>query len=408
MQSSSKSSQLHKVVRNMSLALRLPSHRFTASTFKHVRKFMGTSLADASTSTSQLCIPSNKAGNIKLFRRQSRSLQTKCSMSVPGIPPARKENETVIYVRDDKTVPYAPPPSAKDIDLLYQFFDQSKHMVVLTGAGMSTECGIPDYRSPNGAYSSGFRPITHQEFVRSAKARRRYWARSYAGWRRFIAAQPGAGHFALASLEKAGRISFMITQNVDRLHHRAGSNPLELHGTVYTVGCIECGYSFCRHVFQDQLKSLNPKWAAAIDSLVFESPGSDKSFGMRIRPDADIEIDEKFWEEDFHIPICPECDGVLKPEVVFFGDNVPKDRADKAMQVAKGCDAFLVIGSSVMTMSAFRLVRAAHEAGAATAIINIGPTRADNIVPLKISARSGEILQRLIHTGSLGIPAVHL
>lgn len=198
----------------------------------------------------------------------------------------------------------------------------------------------------------------------------------------------------------------MITQNVDRLHHRSGSNPLELHGTVYTVGCIECGYSFCRRSFQDQLKALNPKWAAALDSLTFDSPGSDKSFGMRMRPDGDIDIDEKFWEEDFHIPACPECDGILKPEVVFFGDNVPKDRADRAMEAVKSCDALLVIGSSVMTFSAFRLVRAAHEVGAAMAIINIGNTRADDIVPLKISARCGEILPRLLHTGSLSIPAV--
>ncbi|KAJ6929220.1 NAD-dependent protein deacetylase SRT2 isoform X5 [Populus alba x Populus x berolinensis] len=235
-----------------------------------------------------------------------------------------------------------------------------------------------------------------KEFVRSSRTRRRYWARSYAGWRRFHAAEPSAAHFALASLEKAGRIDFMITQNVDRLHHRAGSNPLEIHGTVYSVTCLDCNFSFPRGSFQDQLKALNPKWAEAIESLDNGSPGSEKSFGMKQRPDGDIEIDEKFWEEDYHIPACPKCNGVLKPDmlqnhvvikdwysaistwniriqgnylihlrlyspflmkVVFFGDNVPKDRADKAMEAAKGCDAFLVLGSSLMTMSAFRLVR---------------------------------------------------
>ncbi|XP_058786494.1 NAD-dependent protein deacylase SRT2-like isoform X2 [Vicia villosa] len=292
------------------------------------------------------------------------------------------------------------------INFFKKVFMYSNKLMVLTGAGISTECGIPDYRSPNGAYSSGFRPITHQEFLRSSRARRRYWARSYAGWRKFTASQPSAAHRALATFEKAGRIDFMITQNVDRLHHRAGSNPLELHGTVYTVICLDCGYSLCRSLFQDQLKDLNSKWAEAIDSLDHGNPGSDKSFGMKQRPDGDIEIDEKFWEEDFIIPTCQKCNGVLKPDVVFFGDNVPKDRADMAMEASRSCDAFLVLGSSVMTMSAFRLVRAAHEAGAATAIVNVGLTRADGIVPLKINARLGEILPRVLDMGSISIPAV--
>ncbi|XP_007048490.2 PREDICTED: NAD-dependent protein deacylase SRT2 isoform X2 [Theobroma cacao] len=333
-------------------------------------------------------------------------VQTSCHISVPRVSVGRETQVPSKFLKDRKMVPNADPPSIEDVSRLYQLFDQSTKLVVLTGAGISTECGIPDYRSPNGAYSSGFKPITHQEFVRSSRARRRYWARSYAGWRRFTAAKPGAAHVALASLEKAGRINFMITQNVDRLHHRAGSNPLELHGTVYSVICLDCGFSFCRNLFQDEVKALNPKWAAAIESLDHGSPGSDKSFGMKQRPDGDIEIDEKFWEEDFHIPTCQRCKGTLKPDVVFFGDNVPKERADKAMEVSRECDGFLVLGSSLMTMSAYRLVRAAHKAGATTAIVNIGTTRADDIVSLKLNARLGEILPRVLNTGSLGIPAL--
>ncbi|KAI4310829.1 hypothetical protein MLD38_035781 [Melastoma candidum] len=202
-----------------------------------------------------------------------------------------------------------------------------------------------------------------------SKGRKRYWARSQAGWRKFTAAQLGTAHLALASFEKAGRVNFMITQNVDRLHHRAGSNPLELHWTVYTM-------------FDCPLRQQ----AAAIESLEHGSPGSDKSFGMKQRPDGDIGIDEEFWEEDLIIPPCQKCGRVLKPDVIFFGDNVPKDGAEKAMGAANACDAFLVLGSSVITMLAFRLARAANEAGAATAIVDTCTARADDFVPLRISA----------------------
>ncbi|CAI5464091.1 unnamed protein product [Closterium sp. Yama58-4] len=179
--------------------------------------------------------------------------------------------------------------------------------------------------SPGGAYSKGYKPMNHQDFVRSLSARRRYWARSFIGWRRFSAARPGAAHRALARLHERGRLAGgIITQNVDRLHHIGGSPALELHGTTHEVVCMQCGDISCRRTFQERIKGANPEWAAAVEHLEEGKPaGSDESFGMRRRPDGDIEISEEEWERhgEFSVPSCGECGGVLKPNVSSLHAN---------------------------------------------------------------------------------------
>eukprot|EP00250_Pteridium_aquilinum_P009090 c18435_g1_i2 orf=73-1227(+) len=300
-------------------------------------------------------------------------------------------------------VPASPPPRADEIASLYHFVQSSHKLVVVTGAGISTESGIPDYRSPNGAYSTGFKPITHQEFVRSERSQKRYWARSYAGWRSFMSAQPGATHTAIAKLKSRGYIENIITQNVDRLHHRAGSNAFELHGSTHEVICLNCSDITSRHEFQDRVKELNPEWALALESL--ENGKAVLSSGMQQRPDGDIEIDESFWEGKFQIPTCQVCGGILKPNVVLFGDNLPKSRAESALSIISKADAVLVLGSSLMVLSAFRLAKAAHERGIPLGIVNVGSTRADELASLKIECRTGEILSKVLHHGCLDMPA---
>ncbi|GAQ88208.1 sirtuin [Klebsormidium nitens] len=302
--------------------------------------------------------------------------------------------------------PSAPPPTDEEIQALHDFIVESEKLLIVTGAGVSTESGIPDYRSPTGAYSTGFKPMTHQEFVRSAASRQRYWARSYFGWRRFFGTQPNETHRALATLEERGRVrGGMITQNVDRLHHACGSSPLELHGTTHHVVCMNCQDLTDRQMFQEKLAATNPQW---IDSIEAAERGEDVLAGTPglQRPDGDVEIGEEFLRKGlFKVPVCENCGAdTLKPDVVFFGDNVPKWRVDCAMGMVQDSDAMLVVGSSLMVLSAYRLARAAADASTPIAILNVGPTRADDLATLRVGARSGEVLPRLLNCGSLTIP----
>ncbi|XP_018330727.1 NAD-dependent protein deacylase Sirt4 isoform X2 [Agrilus planipennis] len=282
-----------------------------------------------------------------------------------------------------KFVPKHPPLEKCDIKRLEDFIVNSSKLLVLTGAGISTESGIPDYRSEEvGLYArSNHKPMTYQEFLTSAYGRKRYWARSYIGWDRFSYCQPNATHISLRNLELDHyKIDVIITQNVDRLHTKAGSiNVVELHGTLYEVICLSCHKKYCRFKIQEQMKKLNP---------------NIREFATMVRPDGDVDISEDQIKQ-FLAPQCEECGGILKPDVVYFGDNVPRERVMKVTQAVTNSDSLLVLGSSLSVYSSYRIVLQAAEEKKNIAIVNIGPTRADHCAHLRISAKCGEILPKI-------------
>lgn len=268
---------------------------------------------------------------------------------------------------------------------LHDFVASAQRLVVLTGAGCSTESGIPDYRSPGGAWTR-HKPIYYSAFVRSAEVRRFYWARSFRGWQRFVAARPNHAHHALASLERHGKVHQLITQNVDDLHQEAGSRAVvQLHGRNRLVVCLDCGGEFARARVQERLAELNREWLA---SAPWERlRGEEADFA----PDGDAEIARELVGE-FQVPPCDRCGGVLKPAVVFFGESVPREKVDYSMQRVDEADALLVVGSSLTVWSGFRFVRRASERRIPIAILNIGPTRGDELAQVKVEAKCGEVL----------------
>lgn len=269
---------------------------------------------------------------------------------------------------------------------LARFIAGADRLVVLTGAGCSTESGIPDYRSPGGAWAR-HKPIYYSQFVASEDIRRFYWARSFRGWPRFAAAKPNAGHHALAELELRGGVHFLITQNVDDLHQEAGSRKLvQLHGRNRAVVCLDCRAEFPRVSIQERLAELNPGVMMAE-----ETPHSD------FAPDGDAAVDREV-ARTFQIAPCDRCGGVLKPAVVFFGESVPAQTVALAMQRLDEADALLVAGSSLTVWSGFRFVKRAAERKVPVAIVNIGPTRGDALASLKIEARCGEALSAAVRT----------
>lgn len=259
---------------------------------------------------------------------------------------------------------------------LSAFIQHHPNLLVLTGAGVSTDSGIPDYRDGKGAWKRK-QPVQHQSFMAEDKVRRRYWGRSLIGWPVIRNAQPNPAHFLVAELERRAHTRLVVTQNVDRLHQRAGSQSvLDLHGRADEVICMDCGYRCNRDEVHERCSDMNPDF---------------RHFSAATAPDGDADLDVDF--SDFQVADCPHCGGILKPDVVFFGDFVPKPRVTRALDVLRESDGLLVIGSSLMVYSGFRFCRYAREWGKPMATLNLGRTRADEISTLKLDARIGETLQ---------------
>ncbi len=268
---------------------------------------------------------------------------------------------------------------ARDVGDLVEAL-RGRRSVVVAGAGCSTESGIPDYRGPT-TRTRVRSPIQYRQFVSGPEWRRKYWARAVVGWPHFVAAGPNPTHHALAKLEESGHTPWLITQNVDGLHQRAGSRTVnELHGSLHRVKCLECGAIEPRQQVQERLLEVNPFM-----------DGSGAGEEAEVAPDGDAELSPEVVER-FEVVACRACGGVLKPDVVYFGENVPKPRVEQAFQWLDQADALLVVGSSLTVFSGYRFVRRADERGIPTFIVNLGETRGDPHAALKIEARLGLVL----------------
>ena len=268
---------------------------------------------------------------------------------------------------------------------------RGRRVVALAGAGCSTESGIPDYRGPEGKQKVR-RPIQYREFMGSPEARVRYWARSTAGWRRVAEARPNPGHRALADLEAAEVVTGLITQNVDGLHQTAGSRRVvELHGALDRVRCMTCGAQCSREEQQERLLGWNADWAGWVAAQPFA-----------IAPDGDAELPPELLRR-FRVPACASCGGILKPDVVFFGENVPASILDAAWQLFERAEVLLVVGSSLTVYSGRRFLYRARDRGIPIAIVNLGTTRGDDLATVKVEGRLGEVLPGVAKV--LGAPA---
>ena len=256
-------------------------------------------------------------------------------------------------------------------------------VVALTGAGISTESGIPDYRGPSGTLRRR-QPMTYQNFLRDPVARHRYWARSYLGWRAMAGARPNAGHRAVAALQAAGTLAGLITQNVDGLHQAAGARDVvELHGGLDRVRCLACAAALPRDEMDDRLRAANPAFDARV---------------LAINPDGDAELPDSELD-GFRMIGCPSCgDGPLKPDVVFFGESVPRERVERCFALVESAAALLVLGSSLTVYSGYRFAVRAGKRGIPVAIVNQGATRGDHLAAAKVDAPLGPTLTALAGT----------
>ena len=252
-----------------------------------------------------------------------------------------------------------------------------RRVAVLTGAGISTDSGIPDYRGPD---SPPANPMTIRQFTSSREFRQRYWARNHLGWRHMAQTMPNAGHRAVATLERDGVATGVITQNVDLLHTKAGTrNVINLHGTYARVVCLNCGHTMSRATLAEQLEAANPGFAERAERLG----------GLAVAPDADAVVADT---DSFRFVDCPACAGMLKPDIVYFGENVRKEVVDQAYSLVDESDALLVAGSSLTVFSGYRFVRHAAARGIPIAIINRGPTRGDDLATVKVHGGCSELL----------------
>ncbi|MEQ9544547.1 MAG: NAD-dependent protein deacetylase [Marinobacter sp.] len=259
---------------------------------------------------------------------------------------------------------------------LAEFIHRYPRLMILTGAGVSTDSGIPDYRDHEGAWKRR-QPVQHQAFMASVDVRRRYWGRSLIGWPVVRNARPNPAHHSISDLELLNHSTLVVTQNVDRLHQQAGTRAVnDLHGRADRVVCMGCGYRCDRDEVHDRCADMNPGF---------------RRFTAETAPDGDADLEVDFSE--FRLANCPRCDGILKPDVVFFGDFVPKERVTTALDALKASDGLLVIGSSLMVYSGFRFCRYAKEWGRPIAALTRGRTRADEMVQLKLDAGIGETLR---------------